>query len=557
MFTVKDLLELDVMKSAILIAGERGINNEIKFANIMETPEVAKFMKGGEFLISAGFAFQEDEVSCRKMINDFADKKISVFGINIGRYLQTIPAAMIEECNKRGLPLVILPKNTPYRDIMVPVWNRTVSRRMEISSEQKDFYNALLDVILSEKGFVGITNTLSLLIGNPVFLTDGNYNLLSGSMTSDELQKQYGIRIRDVINRIKNMWHKKGLQNLLNPQRLDYDSSGLGKISVATMPIMVNNVLNGNLFILELNENIESDDFVALKDSAKIIAMEILKQKVGLDMQNRIQSELLEDLLSGYCDEKAFYRHVQRMNETIKPDDKPVFKTVKPMVVAFINLINFEKDIEASSIKQPYDIKTKLRNIMNEYGVNYHNGVLISSRSDCIICLFALKQNGGLDDFSDLQDYISRKNIDKCCCSVGLSNVFTEISKVKDAYDCAKIAAFSADPNKKLQVVFYNKMGVYLLLNEIKNLPEADAFCHLYLNPLLEYDSENSGELIKTLEAFFAENCNLRKTADVLYMHKNSVSYRLNKIQQLTGLDINNSDDKFNLQLSLYLLRIK
>ncbi len=151
MFTVKDLLDLDVMKSAILIAGKNGLDNEIKFANIMETPEVSKFMKGGEFLISAGFAFQEDEESCRRMISDFANKKISAFGINVGRYLQTIPLAMIEECNNRNLPLIILPKNTPYMDIMIPVWNRTINQRLESSTEQKDFYNALLDVILSEK----------------------------------------------------------------------------------------------------------------------------------------------------------------------------------------------------------------------------------------------------------------------------------------------------------------------------------------------------------------------------------------------------------------------
>lgn len=558
MFTVKDLLEFDVMKSAILIAGEKGINNEIKFANIMETPEVAKFMKGGEFLISAGFALQEDEESCRRMITDFADKKISAFGINVGRYLQTIPVAMIEECNKRNLPLIILPKNTPYMDIMVPVWNRTINQRLESSTEQKDFYNALLDVILSEKGFVGISNTLSLLIGNPVFLTDSSYNLLSGSITSADLQKQYGIKIRDVINRIKNMWNKQDLLHFEKLQRLEYDSSAAGKVSIVTMPIMVNNVMNGNLFILELNHNLEEADFVALQDAAKIIALEILKQKAGFDMQNRVQSELLEDLLSGYYhDENVFYRHVQRMNETVSIDDKPIFKAGMPMVMAFIKLIDIDELNGGKQIKLPYDNKTKIRNVINEYAAAYHNGVLISSRSDCMICLFALKSDGTLNNFQNLQDFMKRKYGDKYCCSVGISNLFTEISEAKKAYECAKIAAHSAGPAPKLQVIFYNKMGVYLLLNEIKNVPEAKAFSALYLQPLLDYDTENNGELIKTLDAFFADNCNLRKTAESLYVHKNSVVYRLNKIEQMTGLDLNNSTDKFNLQLALYLSKIQ
>lgn len=558
MFTVNDLLDLDVMKSAILIAGKNGLDNEIKFANIMETPEVSKFMKGGEFLISAGFAFQEDEESCRRMINDFADKKISAFGINVGRYLQTIPLAMIEECNSRNLPLIILPKNTPYMDIMIPVWNRTINQRLESSTEQKDFYNALLDVILSEKGFVGISNTLSLLIDNPVFLTDGNYNLLSGSMTSADLQKQYGIKIRDVINRIKNMWNKSGLLYSNKIQRLEYVSSANNKISAVTMPIMVNNILNGNLFILELNQNIEESDFVALKDAAKIIALEIMKQKAGADIQNRVQSELLEDLLSGYYhDVNVFYRHVQRMNETISINERPIFQTGKPMAMAFISLIDIEELNKQHPIKTPYDNKAKIRNVINEYAAAYHNGVLISSRSDCIICLFALKSGGAAEDFGNLYDFIKRKAGDKYCYAIGISNVFSDIREVKDAYECAKIAAHSANPNQKLQVIFYNKMGVYLLLNEIKKLPAAKAFTSLYLQPLLDYDSETGGELIKTLDTFFANNCNMRKTAECLYVHKNSVIYRLNKIEQMTGLDLNNSSDKFNLQLGLYLSKIK
>ena len=558
MFTVKDLLDLDIMKSAILIAGENGINNEIKFANIMETPEVAKFMKGGEFLISAGFALQEDDEICRRMINDFADKKISAFGINVGRYLQTIPVAMIEECNSRDLPLIILPKNIPYMDIMLPVWNHTINQRLESSTGHKDFYNALLDVILSEKGFVGISNTLSLLIGNPVFLTDGSYNLLSGSLTSADLQKQYGIKIRDVINRIKNMWNKSGLLHADKIQRLEYATSANSKISVATMPIMVNKSLNGNLFILELNQTISEGDFVALQDAAKIIALEILKQKAGFDIQNRVQAELLEDLLSGYYHDSAvFYRHVQRMNETVSPDGKPIFKADQAMAMAFISLQDLDELNGAQQIKMPYDNKTKIRNVINEYAATYHNGVLLSSRSDCIICLFALKSDGTADDLSGLYDFVKRKAGDKYCYSIGISNVFTDIQKVKNAYECAKIAAHSAEPNSKLQVIFYNKMGVYLLLNEIKNVPAAKAFSDLYLQPLLDYDTENSGELLKTLDAFFANNCNLRKTAESLYVHKNSVIYRINKIEQMTGLDLSNSSDKFNMQLGLYLSKIK
>ncbi|MGI5825182.1 MAG: PucR family transcriptional regulator [Bacillota bacterium] len=556
MFTVKDLLELDVMKSAVLIAGEKGINNEVSFATIMETPDVASFMKGGEFMISAGFAFNGDGVDCRKVIDDFANKNISALGINVGRYLDTIPVDIIDECNNCNLPLIILPKNMPYMDIMLPVWDRTINLRMTDTIKQKNFYNDLLDVVLSEKGFVGISNTLSVLIDNPVFLTDGIYNILSGSMTSHDLLKEYGIKLRDVVNRIKNTWNRRNLQNEVNFQRLDYAVGGEEKISVVTMPVLVNSVASGNLFILELNHNVSEKDLTALKDAVKIIGIEMLKQKAGLDIQNRVQSELLEDLLSGYYhDESVFYRHVERMNVTVSTDGKPIFTVGTPMAMAFINLVKIENIAKTDNIKFPYDIKSKIRNVINEYCSNHLAGVLLSSRSDCVICLFSLKEGGTIHDFDNLQDFMKRKVSGKYCYAVGISDIFYEIKDIKNAYECAKIAANSRTPGSTLQVIYYNQMGVYLLLNEIKNLPAAKAFKKLYLQPLLDYDNKD-GELIKTLEAYFANNGNLRKTSDALYVHKNSVIYRLNKVQQLTGLDLNNSEDKFNLQLGLYLLRV-
>ncbi len=65
----------------------------------------------------------------------------------------------------------------------------------------------------------------------------------------------------------------------------------------------------------------------------------------------------------------------------------------------------------------------------------------------------------------------------------------------------------------------------------------------------IEYDQNNNAELLKTLECYFACKQNLRKTAEMLFVHKNSVIYRLNKIETLLGKELDNHQAAFDLQL--------
>ncbi len=57
--------------------------------------------------------------------------------------------------------------------------------------------------------------------------------------------------------------------------------------------------------------------------------------------------------------------------------------------------------------------------------------------------------------------------------------------------------------------------------------------------------------LLKTLSTFFAQNCDLAQTCESLHIHRNTLRYRLDKIQQETSLDINKLDDKIQLYLAL------
>jgi purine catabolism regulator len=97
--------------------------------------------------------------------------------------------------------------------------------------------------------------------------------------------------------------------------------------------------------------------------------------------------------------------------------------------------------------------------------------------------------------------------------------------------------------------LYFGDLSVYRLLFQLEGKPELEDFCRKTLGPLLDY--EGGGDLIETLEAFFDRLGNLSQTAEKLFIHRNSLLYRMERISQLTGLDLNNPDTRLAVHLAL------
>jgi purine catabolism regulator len=100
-------------------------------------------------------------------------------------------------------------------------------------------------------------------------------------------------------------------------------------------------------------------------------------------------------------------------------------------------------------------------------------------------------------------------------------------------------------------VVEYGSLGVYQLLGGLESLPEVQAFTDDVIGPLIEYDQQHRGSLVETLDSYYAHHGNISQTAETLFVHRNTLLYRLDRIQELTDHDLNQADTRLALQLAL------
>ena len=105
------------------------------------------------------------------------------------------------------------------------------------------------------------------------------------------------------------------------------------------------------------------------------------------------------------------------------------------------------------------------------------------------------------------------------------------------------------------QVIRYEDLGIYRLLLQIGDMHELGQFAEDVLGPLIDYDATHKVELIGTLAAYLHQHESLKQTARVLRVHVNTVAYRIQRIEQLSSLDLADPDDRLIAHVAVKILQ--
>lgn len=192
------------------------------------------------------------------------------------------------------------------------------------------------------------------------------------------------------------------------------------------------------------------------------------------------------------------------------------------------------------------DVANHLKLILPGTHVTYHK--------HGIVALVPLKDQNA---FSITEDFLSiiRKFAKKEKVIVGISNDFSSVENFRTYYEQAH-QSFLLGQRFQPEASVYQYMDHYFfdLLSQIPDAAVLSRFIHPAITILEQYDAAQNTQLLPTLQAYLSCDCISKDTAAALYIHRNSLAYRMERIQDLTNLDLENAHTKFLLQLSFYIL---
>lgn len=153
----------------------------------------------------------------------------------------------------------------------------------------------------------------------------------------------------------------------------------------------------------------------------------------------------------------------------------------------------------------------------------------------------------------------TRETVPGLALTLALSRFTPEPERLGAALDEARLAlAIGERLGRVGEVVTFEETGTYKLLFQIfaDRPEELSSFYDQTIAPLVRYDEQYQTELVGTLSTYLGNDCNLAATASTLYTHRHTVRYRLDRIAELSGLDIAKTDDREKLSLGLKAMRL-
>jgi PucR family transcriptional regulator, purine catabolism regulatory protein len=542
--TIEDMLEMECMKKSKIVAGFKGIRNVVSKVNVMADPDILDWVDEGEFLLTTAYSFKKDNVEEQKrFIKDCSKKGLAGIGVKIHPYLENLSCEVTELANSLGFPIIDIYYATAFSDIMTPVFKEIFNKQAYLLQRMESIHEQLMNVMLAGASVREITDVICNNINNPVLVKlEFPEKIVVKFDSIDDVTKEV------LITNSEKFFSPSA--NKSKERKLHETNEFInGKyITRMVMPIIIKGNVYGHIFAWAVNSPLGGFDLSVLEAASTTMALEVLKKLSIKEVENRYRSEFLDDLVS--FEEKRKDKAIEKASLfELGIEDK--------YAVMMINIKDNDKknkkvDISVDTIQQNIaKVVDFIEKMIKESGLNG----IVAGKTDSIQVLLSFKKDFNIKntifEFSDNIQDMFEKRFSNIEFRMGVGRIYEGMRQVSKSYLDAHEAINAGEILGENKVVHFENLGIYKILCQENLQEELEKFYTITLEHLVDYDNRKSTELVKTLEAYFEYNGNLKKMADALFTHYNTVLYRVGRIKEITGVNLENARDRLNLEIAL------
>lgn len=294
----------------------------------------------------------------------------------------------------------------------------------------------------------------------------------------------------------------------------------------------------GVLNILEKQE-IDEEKYIYIMQAAYALAIKINQIKLVHELAQKCSSELIEDLLNGRLMEKE---------ELIKKGELAGWDLTVPYQLYTISFETLKND-KGDEKYYLYQLRDRvIRNLHWIIKTNISRKYITFVYEDKILLLINYPEfNDSVRHEIELVSQKLIKRFSKLNFYISSGTFITNCLGIPESYQQAvQLLDFMLSTGQKNKVLFYNDLGIMRLLWEVDQ-DKLTAFAREFLDRLVKYDTENNSDLLNTLGVYLEEGGSIKQAADRLYIHSNTMSYRMKKIQEIMELDVKDIENQHNL----------
>ena len=544
-YTVKDFIDSNKFPGMKLISDNSGINREIKGARIIAAPDMENFLGEGELLLTSLMVYEKlDERMMRSHLEELNKKQVSGFivkRIQNTAHQKELFETLLFFCNEHSIPVLEIPQDFKYwpiiKYLLSQVFNIEIAKAV-YSKMIRDEFNRLFPEGTSEyRSLENLFDRAGRILGNPIALYNEDFHYMYSS-TSEEsdliIADDYEKYVPNIISRYEYMRQK--IKNVEYIRKI--------------------NILNQCMFYLvvsEVNGPLRELDFITL-DSLMPLLLYVLTQMItDKNKEKKYHRDLEYRLLNGSLSEAEEDDVANLLKLDVTEDYRVVTCYLKPE--------NYQDNFTVFQRKKMEYIEKAILDIVpKKHAYCNTNQVIYIQKENWKEGKPDLRKK--LEEFQRIiQDQLKEEK-SKYEFLIGIGKKVKGYHNLKESFADSKIAIEYIDVIRKIvgdtnkTVVDCSRLGFFHIFANIKDKKQLRTYIPDTVHEIHQYDIQKNGELIDTLECYLNHKQSIRKASELMGVHARTVSYRLQKIVKLTGMDFNNIAEMLAVRNGIIILKI-
>ena len=532
-YTVRKLLESEQFPKMKLLCGEKGLDLEVKGIRIIEIEDMERYLTGGEILITSFQVY----LSCsdREVEQHFEDLvKSDISGFIVKKRKEYDPTgrrlSLLEKhCKKYEIPLVEISEDSYYwgiiRYVIMQVFDKATARLKYFKITHDNFNTFILRNNGSSNTASDIIKFLSIMIENPVVLYYGNLNCMV-STNSDNSK----LILSDEIQPYK--------PNIIT--KFQYMKQMKGSCVQYVVKFAILSEVEIYITITEENRGLTELDYMAIENAIINLQYGFLSEFAQDEVKKKYQRDLIHNILNGLLSSKEMTEAASQLG--MKESD-----TYR--VVDFHTITkNVQRKYTKEQLQEVGVIVGELMYLLPDALIyrNMDQIVMIQQVDSDQTELEYQKEMEEIEEVIQQSILYRKKDTD---FQIGIGKSVEGYQRLKESYYEASqaikyieiIRQVTGDKNKS--VVHYSNLGFFQIFGKVDDMTELERCIPETLKKLYLYDDEHKGELITTLQMYLRNNQSIKKTAGAMFVHYRTISYRLEKIKQISGINFDNANE--------------
>jgi purine catabolism regulator len=542
MLTLRQALTLPCFDRACIVAGDQGLDKIVRRVHVVDMADARYAWGKGGLLLTAGYGLKDSPERQAALIPTLVQRELVGMVLSVGWYFDAVPEVIRLAADAHNFPVIALPPEVPFIDITERLYAEIVNEQFTLKERADDIHTRLTRLVLEGGNLTALAETLANILGRSVLIDGATFEVLAHAQQGpvDE-SRQRALRMGRTPPEIVQRIVKRGVYARIQQERRHVRLEAQPDLGMTmeriVAPIVVGGEIYGYIWIVAGDHPLTDLDELAIDHAATVAALVLLKEQAVREAQQAVRGDFLTQLLrlEGELDGLT----LERAHLVGYQFDQPHQAL----------LVIGRPASGATAIQLAGQLEKRLRSF-GEWG-------LVVARERGIALIVESKSNA--DGQALAQRLLTNLHQIASPVVIGVGQVHASDRSLRRSYDealeAAEIGQRMGGPGALVSC--YWELG---LLDWLYQLPR-EALGHnpylLKIKHLAAHDQRTNGDLVNTLETYLEYGGALAEAAAALSVHRNTLLYRLGRIEEIADIDLKEVRQRLNLHVALKGYRLK